>query len=481
MHRSRCPKFTGSPTKRKDRIPYIRIFASVLFSISSIAIADAFVANNQNKKFHSRCIETKQQKKKQQFSTVISFLSPTTAVFGRYSSLSSSPSSRDSECDSSSSSSKDSYLLSSNDLESQSSLSPSKTSYNPDTATTYTTSNVTSSATYTAVAGFDSSTKVDTGNRSRKQERQRFDAEIEEAFAKQTRENNPLLGVKSIGVDYGLVRTGVAVTIGYNPEALDVIVTDHPLLRDDEAEGMSEEEVAKEEEKRLEIQRAKVTEKVIQIALREKADRIVVGLPLHKNGTEAHQTTLSRKFACDHLAIATLRTLGPGVTVHMCDERYTSKEAAARMRSQNSQYSGKGNNNNDLYGLLDGESAKIILEQYYDDHLDRYSSRSCSKNDDNNENSDSEAKTKIADPGYNGEIVTIPDADLVEELTHEYNEKRRLQREQLTSERNDRDSRAKSRKLAIEQDRIRAKKKLEEDAAKGITTPKKKKRKRKRK
>jgi len=48
------------------------------------------------------------------------------------------------------------------------------------------------------------------------------------------RERNPLLGVKSISVDYGLVRTGITVTIGYNPKGLDMIVTDHPLLQEDE-------------------------------------------------------------------------------------------------------------------------------------------------------------------------------------------------------------------------------------------------------
>eukprot|EP00536_Pseudo-nitzschia_multiseries_P017682 jgi/Psemu1/314841/fgenesh1_kg.1727_\ len=338
-------------------------------------------------------------------------------------------------------------------------LSPSSKDLNvadathPDTGTNTTVSEVLS---------------TDFGTASKKEERRQYDSELEEAFAKQTRESNPLLGVKSIGVDYGLVRTGVAVTIGYNPEALDVIVTDHPLLAEYEAEKMSEEDVQKEEERRLEIQRSKVTERVVELALRENADRIVVGLPLHKNGTEAPQTALARKFACDHLALSVLKTLGPDVSVYMCDERYTSKEAAARMRSSRSQ-SKRGNTDN-LYGLLDTESAKIILEQHYDDHLQRYTSR---RGNDVNDNG--------IDPTYNGERVTIQDAELVKDLTLEFKERQRRERERLVNERTDREARAQWRKIAMEKERMRSEEQRKIDAANGITKPKKKKKKRKRK
>jgi putative Holliday junction resolvase len=297
-----------------------------------------------------------------------------------------------------------------------------------------------------------------------REERKRYDAELEEAFAQQTREKNPLLGVKSIGVDYGLVRTGVAVTIGYNPETLDVIVTDHPLLADYEAEKLSEEEIAKEEERRLEIQRSKVTERVVELAKRENAERIVVGLPLHKNGTEAPQSLLARKFACDHLALEVLRSLGPGVSVYMCDERYTSKEAAARMRTKSSQ-----KNNDSLYGLLDAESAKIILEQYYDDHLQRQNNRKA--------RTDSDSVDSDINPNYNGEVVTIQDPELIETLTLEFHERQRLERGRLVEERNEREARARWRKDAMEQERIRVEEKRKIDEENGISTSKKKKKK----
>jgi len=253
-------------------------------------------------------------------------------------------------------------------------------------------------------------------------------------------------------------------------------------LFDDEAVGMSEEEIEEENERRLEIQRFKVAERVVEWASRENVDRIVVGLPLYKNGTEAPQTALTRKFACDHLAIAALRVLGPGVSVYMCDERYTSKEAAARIRSSQTSPNSRGNNNDDLYGLLDAESAKIILEQHYADHLDRYSTRNLGNiSDGGNNDSDGDTKNNV-DPGYyNGELVTISDADLIEKLTLEYNEQRRLEREQLVEDRNDREARVKWRKLTMEQDRIRAKEQQEENAAKGIVASKKTKKKKKRK
>ena len=89
----------------------------------------------------------------------------------------------------------------------------------------------------------------------------------------------------------------------------------------------------------------------------------------------------------------------------------------------------------------------------------------------------SDGGTNKVDPGYNGELVTISDPDLVEALTLEYNEKKRLERERLDAERNDREDRAKWRKLEMEKYR----KQQEENAANGIPSTKKKKKKKKKK
>jgi putative Holliday junction resolvase len=155
---------------------------------------------------------------------------------------------------------------------------------------------------------------------------------IVEAAAAVTKESNKLLGIKSIGVDYGLARTGVAVTVGYSPKPLAIVATPNVT------------EVARE---------------VVNYCRTERANQVVVGLPLHKNGTEAEQSNITRIFAME-LARQSLQRLGPKVRIFLWDERYTSKEAAARAHSADP--------NRILYGTLDAEAACIILENYYEDN-----------------------------------------------------------------------------------------------------------------
>eukprot|EP00977_Amphora_coffeiformis_P021571 scaffold9512_cov181-Amphora_coffeaeformis.AAC.1 len=157
-------------------------------------------------------------------------------------------------------------------------------------------------------------------------------ASLLDAFAGLTQASCQLLGVKSIGVDYGLVRTGVAKTAGYQPQAVDILV---------------------------DLNATQVAEYVVRLAKLEGASKIILGLPLHKNGTVAEQTNLTLAFG-QVLAQAALKTLGPAVLVELWDERYTSKEAAARAHARNPHQT--------LYGTLDAEAACIILEQYYNDN-----------------------------------------------------------------------------------------------------------------
>jgi len=152
------------------------------------------------------------------------------------------------------------------------------------------------------------------------------------AAAAITRDSCPLLGVKSVGVDYGLVRTGIAATVGYNPKPLEII---------------------------SDLNNTEVCERIVEICHSEQVQQVIVGLPLHKNGTEAEQTNLTRVFAAE-LAVKVLQTFGPNVPVYMWDERYTSKEAAARAHSRDP--------NQVLYGILDAEAACIILENFYNDN-----------------------------------------------------------------------------------------------------------------
>ena len=150
-----------------------------------------------------------------------------------------------------------------------------------------------------------------------------------EEVASFTQRTNQLLGTKSIGVDYGLVRTGLAVTVGFEPTPLTI------------TNGLNNSELC---------------QTILQYAKTEQASRIIVGMPLHKNGTLAEQTNLTIAFA-QVLLEESLSSMGPAVTVELWDERYTSKEAASRIRSVDPQGSLRGN--------LDADSACIILEHYY--------------------------------------------------------------------------------------------------------------------
>lgn len=153
------------------------------------------------------------------------------------------------------------------------------------------------------------------------------------AAAELTKSSSTLLGnTKSIGVDYGLVRTGIAVSSGYSYTPLNTV---------------------------SDFNNTQLISHIIKVATLEEATQIVVGLPFHKNGTEAEQTIITRNFT-NHLFYATYAQFGPDhMPIYMWDERYTSKEAAARIRAANPRAN--------LYKELDAEAACIILEYYYND------------------------------------------------------------------------------------------------------------------
>jgi len=156
---------------------------------------------------------------------------------------------------------------------------------------------------------------------------------ILDAAAELTTTTSSLLGVKSIGVDYGLVRTGLAVTVGYDPKPLAIL---------------------------SDLNNTELSQRIIKLAQFEEASQIIVGLPFHKNGTEAEQTIVTREFA-NHLKCAAYAHFGPNaMPIYLWDERYTSKEAAARIRAVNPRAN--------IYKELDADAACIILEYYYNDN-----------------------------------------------------------------------------------------------------------------
>ena len=163
------------------------------------------------------------------------------------------------------------------------------------------------------------------------------DSSLESALASHAQESSPLLGIKSIGIDYGGVRTGLAATIGYDYRPLRIV---------------------------SDLNNTDLCQEVINAAKSENAERIVVGLPLHKNGTESERSNITRCFAAE-LSASILSNFGPDFGgVYLWDERYTSKEAKARIMST---AKGRGSirSADDLDGTIDADAACLILEHYY--------------------------------------------------------------------------------------------------------------------
>jgi putative holliday junction resolvase len=153
-----------------------------------------------------------------------------------------------------------------------------------------------------------------------------------DAMAHMTSSSSSLLGRKSLGVDFGLVRTGLAVSVGYEPKPLNTV---------------------------SDLNNTQLCQHIIKLVEAEEAKQIIVGLPFHKNGTEAEQTIITRQFAST-LICATYAHFGPDkIPIYLWDERYTSKEAAARKRAANPRAN--------LFKELDADAACIILEYYYQD------------------------------------------------------------------------------------------------------------------
>jgi len=146
-------------------------------------------------------------------------------------------------------------------------------------------------------------------------------------------ESQGLIGTKSVGVDYGTVRTGVAISIGYAPRPLEILM---------DYDGNSTD----------------LATQIVDICARENAQQIVMGLPLDKNGTETNQAMVARQFA-SVLNRESLRRMGPSFRILLWDERYTSKMALANLKQQSK--TGQVSS----YELLDAESACIILEDFY--------------------------------------------------------------------------------------------------------------------
>jgi putative holliday junction resolvase len=99
--------------------------------------------------------------------------------------------------------------------------------------------------------------------------------------------------------------------------------------------------------------RAAAIDELVRLASSEGAERFVLGLPLHADGSEGDQAAAAREFG---LALAQASNL----PVSLVDERLTSWQAGEEL-------SAAGRHPGRRSGELDAAAARLILQQYLDD------------------------------------------------------------------------------------------------------------------
>jgi putative Holliday junction resolvase len=128
-----------------------------------------------------------------------------------------------------------------------------------------------------------------------------------------------------LAFDYGLARTGVAVSDESVSMALPVglLSTKAPTFWND----------------------------IEQLFNRYHPKKVLIGLPLHMDGKESEQTTLTRNFALE------LQKRWPEMDIEMIDERLSSRQAEALLRET-------GSNRKKRAAKSDETSAWILLSCY---------------------------------------------------------------------------------------------------------------------
>jgi putative holliday junction resolvase len=134
------------------------------------------------------------------------------------------------------------------------------------------------------------------------------------------------IGTRTVGIDFGLKRVGVALSSGFSPIPLTVV----------SCNGSKEDF-------------PQVASQICRIALGEGASQIVLGLPLNSSGGEGEQAVVTREFASS-LACASQ------LPVFLWDERFSSAEASMRMNSGRGASAGQ---------TIDAVAAAIILEEFF--------------------------------------------------------------------------------------------------------------------
>lgn len=134
------------------------------------------------------------------------------------------------------------------------------------------------------------------------------------------------LGERALGVDYGLKRIGLAVSVGVSPRVLPRV------------EHQNEPEIA--------------ALGVAAAAVRTVSDTIVVGLPVDIYGREGDQVEETRTF------IAALVIVAPWARIVTVDESLTTVQARQRLADTGVRYDFHDAN-------VDSTAAAILLERYF--------------------------------------------------------------------------------------------------------------------
>lgn len=132
---------------------------------------------------------------------------------------------------------------------------------------------------------------------------------------------------KILSIDFGLKRTGLAITDDAKMFAFGLDTVESKVLMD----------------------------KITSLVKDEKVDEIVIGLPKRLNNEDSHVTENVR------LLKEAVENKFPLLTVALLDERFTSKMASSAMHT-----AGATKKQKKEKGLVDKVSATIILQSYLD-------------------------------------------------------------------------------------------------------------------
>ena len=133
---------------------------------------------------------------------------------------------------------------------------------------------------------------------------------------------------RTVGVDFGLARVGLAISSGFAPLPLTVL-------------RCGGEDAAEFE---------RVAAAIASVASGEGATQVVLGMPYNSSGGEGEQATVTRKFA------AKLADAVAPRPVFLWDERFSSAEAKMRMNRGRGAARGES---------LDAVAAAVILEDFF--------------------------------------------------------------------------------------------------------------------